>query len=275
MKIKAFIFALVLLPAYSYAAETQFSDGQTVTVQPDKAYILVRTVHVQGPALSGTLDPAPILVRVHGDDNVKQSETIAEQYLDQQRDEVRYNVVEPLADHPYVDKDGEELLIEIVEPGQYVLGGMSATNWAMKSRGVMIASLCMGTLKFDAKPGVLTDLGTIFVVHDDQPTTIPELSKVVSGRPRGFGSVPYDVAVRPASVSTNIPDALKNLPIIAANYYAVGAFPNYLGAMLTRLAPVPGVLDYDKDGNVVDLKAVATTINPPQIAPPAQSTQHQ
>ena len=32
------------------------------------------------------------------------------------------------------------------------------------------------------------------------------------------------------------------------------AYPNYPGSHLSRLAPLPGVLAYDNDGDVVDLK---------------------
>ncbi len=34
----------------------------------------------------------------------------------------------------------------------------------------------------------------------------------------------------------------------------MSAFPNFAGARLNRLAPVLGVLSYDKDGEVMDLK---------------------
>lgn len=42
------------------------------------------------------------------------------------------------------------------------------------------------------------------------------------------------------------------------------AFPNYIGdyvggGQLSRLAPLAGVLDYDKNGDVVDLKLNANT----------------
>jgi hypothetical protein len=46
----------------------------------------------------------------------------------------------------------------------------------------------------------------------------------------------------------------KSLPLAPADYGAVGAFPNYLGARLNRLAPMANVLDYDGDGQVIDLR---------------------
>jgi hypothetical protein len=41
----------------------------------------------------------------------------------------------------------------------------------------------------------------------------------------------------------------------------VGAFPNYLGAGLNRLAPIANVLDYDGDGQVIDLRSPRETLH--------------
>ena len=71
----------------------------------------------------------------------------------------------------------------------------------------------------------------------------------------GDGPIPEGVAIRPAISASAVPQALQSLPLVAADYSAVPPFPNYLGGPLSRLAPLPGVLDYDKDGDVVDLKA--------------------
>jgi hypothetical protein len=63
------------------------------------------------------------------------------------------------------------------------------------------------------------------------------------------------VAIRPAPQSTPASAALAALQPAPADYRAVSAFLNYPGSFLSRLAPLPGVLDYDKDGDVVDLKS--------------------
>jgi hypothetical protein len=67
------------------------------------------------------------------------------------------------------------------------------------------------------------------------------------------------VAVRPSGAATAIPAQLAGLPHAAAEYRAMPAYANFLGATLGRLAPVAGVLDYDANGDVVDLKAEAKT----------------
>jgi len=60
-------------------------------------------------------------------------------------------------------------------------------------------------------------------------------------------------------VSPDLPT--KSLPLAPAGYGAVGAFPNYLGAGLNRLAPIANVLDYDGDGQVIDLRSPRETLH--------------
>jgi len=174
------------------------------------------------------------------------------------QDKIESNVVEPLPGRPYAEKDAEEFLFISVKPGLYVLGGVAVTGRASNSPGIVIASLCMGTVKFDAKPGVVTDLGAILVAPDDQPTAIPELSKVVSGKDMGYG-LGNQVAIRPATPAMDTPDTLRALPFVPADYQALGALPNYLGAHISRVAPIPGVFDYDADGQVIDLRSASGT----------------
>jgi hypothetical protein len=261
---RVMLILALLLPAQAFAEEHQFSEGAAVSIEPDEAYILVRTIGIPGRGLSGTLEPAPLLIRVVSEKEVDSPNA---------RGQGVSNVFEPLADRPYEKNGDEETLLISVPPGTYVFGAVAVTNWAMKSRGRMIASLCMGTVMFDAKPGVITDMGTILIAGDEQPTDIPELASVVSGKPRGFYPDPYDIAIRPAASATAIPEALKSLPTAPADYRAVGMFPNYMGAQISRLAPLPGVLAYDRNGNVIDLKAARATSGqtPSAGAPPVQN----
>ncbi len=249
------ILAAVLLPFSASANGRQFQNGEPVAIQSDQAYILVRTFEQPGRALAGTEKFAPVLIRTLDQGELNHAEALAQASPQHWQDQMESNVVEPLADRPYEVRDGEEFLIISLKPGEYVLGGIAVTSWAVKSEGMIITSLCMGTVKFEAKPGVITDLGAILMARDDETTNIPELSTFVSAKPRGFGPMPWTVAVRPETPTMETPDALKALSPVMAEYRAVGAFPNYLGARISRLAPIPKVLDYDKDGNVVDLKA--------------------
>ncbi len=259
MKLYVLLFAALFLPACALADDHQFTSGEPVAVQPDKAYILVRVLTAQGPQLNGTLKPTPILIRLLHDDELKQANSLAGKDPQGWKDNAESNVVEPLADQPYAEQTGEQFLLTSLKPGVYVLGGLALGNWAMSGTGRMIACFCMGTVKFQAKPGVVTDLGTILFAPDDAPTSIPELANVVSGRSRGFGPGRYVIAVSPVAPTTEVPAALKSLPLTPADYGAVGAFPNFLGARLNRLAPMAGVLDYDSDGRVIDLRSTHAT----------------
>lgn len=269
MKIRAIsICAAALFSTQTLAAEHQFKKGEAVSIQQNEGYVLVRTFQKPGGALRGAEKFSPILIRAASDDEMQQAEVLAEHDPKQWKDKVEPNVVEPLADQPYEEKSGEEFLLLSLKPGSYVLGGLAVTNWASKSTGVLLLSLCMGTAEFEVKPGVITDLGAILVALDDQPTTIPELSKVVAGKPTGFVYDPWIMGVRHATPDMEMPEKLRSLRVMPADYQAVGVSPNYLGGPIGRLAPLPGVLDYDADGNVIDLKA-ANGANQPNDNPPS------
>jgi hypothetical protein len=70
---------------------------------------------------------------------------------------------------------------------------------------------------------------------------------------------PFVLAVRPFADGMFVPLQLSGLARASADYRAVGKFPNYFGGPIDRMVPVPGVLDYDADGNVIDLKAKGRT----------------
>jgi hypothetical protein len=253
-KLHLLFLAACLLSAPAFGEDRQFKNGEPVTIQTDKAYLVARTFEVKGKKLSGTLRIMPILVRMLGEDELQQAEKARQADPKDWQDKVETNITEMLSATPYATANGEVTMVTAVKPGTYVLAAIAATNWIMKDTGALNNSLCMGTVKFEAKPGTITDLGEILVAFDDTPTTIPELANMMTGEK---SPMPYtfDVAIRPAGANTAIPATLESLPRVNADYRAMPAFPNFAGSALTRLAPLPGVLDYDKDGEVVDLKA--------------------
>lgn len=253
-KIGVIVLALLFLPTQAFCEDRQFEDREHVQIQPDKAYILVRTNTVREGALKGTVMVSPVLYRALGDMELQQAADKAKSDPDHWKDGMPPNVVVVLGDTPYDQLPDVRVLLIEVQPGSYILGGAAVTNWATTHRGIMATSLCMGTVKFEAKAGMITDMGTILSAPDQSPTSIPELANVVTDTDSGLNRV-NELALRPANSSTEIPASLADQPRAAADYRAMGAFPNYAGAPLARLTPVPGVLDYDKDGNVVDLQA--------------------
>ena len=239
-------FMAVSLCSAALADDVHFTTEPSVRLDPNMAYVLVRAFERPCGWVCGHRSYAPILVRTLGSDELNEAEALARNDPDHWKDRVESNVVVPPL---YAEQGTKEFLLTSLKPGTYVVGGL------MGAPGGMQASLCMGTVKFEAMPAVITDLGTIINTPDDEPTTIPELSKYVTGKPMGDATFLEAVAITPVTSTTEVPEPLKSLPIAAADYSAVPAFPNYLQGPLMRLAPLAGVLAYDKDGQVIDVKA--------------------
>jgi hypothetical protein len=244
MKRAALILALMTLATPGFATDATFENGAPVTLKPNMGYILVR--NPRDERALATINYSPVLIR-----SLDQAE------LEKTGHEA--NVVVPPADRPYAHNDTEIIQVMALKPGTYVLGGIANLLRSGWTSARVTVSLCMGTVMFEVKPGVITDLGTILLAQHDKPTTIPELAKVVAGKDTDLYFVLFDVAIRPLGPNTPTPEALKSLPIMSADYHTYGWFPNYLGADFNRLAPIPGVLDYDKDGNPIDVKTGTKT----------------
>lgn len=255
MKLGALVLAALLLPVPVLGQTRQFKNGEAVTLEPDKAYFLARTSEYKGGALRGTVQIVPVLARLLTEGEMRQAAELRESDPAHWKEKVPPNVAEMLARAPYAQANGESVLLTAVTPGTYILIGVALTNWVSTDEGQLVNSLCLGTVKVEAKPGVITDLGEILAARSDEPTTIPELVGLVGKKNPGFGIFPYEVAIRPVSSSSLLPASLAALPRVPADYRAMPAYPNYSGANINRLAPLPGVLAYDKDGEVLDLKA--------------------
>lgn len=245
MNKKSLLLALALLAGSALAAEKPAKAPEPLILKPDMGYVLVRGTRKE--AALATVTTSPILIRTLSDaeiDAIKKDERHAEA-----------NVVIPSVSQPYEIAGTRTTMLMPLKPGIYVLGGIAQvlkSGWYDTS---VLSSLCLGTVMFEVKPGVITDMGTMLHADDRNPTDIPELTKVVSGKDLELGAMLWRVAVRPAGADTPMPDGLKSFPIAPAEYHAYGWMPNYLNGPLGRLVPLPGVLDYDADGNVIDLKA--------------------
>ena len=241
MRIAALLFALLLVPAFG-AAPRSLEAGKPVVLQQDQAYFLFRTI-----VPKGTWDYTPAFVRLLGDGELKAAQNTKER----DRDSIPSNVVWLNEADPF-SKKGEELTFILpAKPGTYVVG---AVGWVGGAYAFLGNCLCLGTVKFEAKPGVITDLGTFTAARDDIPTTIPQLQKYVRATDT-IDPVPVITLLQPFADGMSVPAEVSSLPKSAADYRAAGSFPNYFGAIVDRLPPIPGVLDYDKDGRVVDLNA--------------------
>ena len=133
-----------------------------------------------------------------------------------------------------------------VPVGTYILYGVSVGG-----RGITTCN-CLGTVKFAARPGVITEMGSLFAdkVHKESP--IPHLEDNLGPSMFAYGFTlgqalvpPTDALIRPVSLAA--------LPLENADYHAVGLFPEPGADWINRLAPVPGILGYER-GRVIDLR---------------------
>lgn len=142
------------------------------------------------------------------------------------------------------DSDMRTFLVE-VPPGTYVLYGNASEGDYLQTCN------CLGTVKFDAAPGRITQLGSLYLdkVLGDSPLPYlednrgPSMSKYIW---------PLGQAFVPANADTPAPATLSAFQIEPAEFHAVGVF-HEPGVSINRLAPIPGILGYDR-GKVIDLR---------------------
>lgn len=145
------------------------------------------------------------------------------------------------------DPDAYSYLNE-VKPGTYIWYGPIFVG----PNGMAGYCLCMGTIKFEVKAGVITDLGTMlssqagleglmgYDAIDNQP------DRFTDGNPAAG-------APGPDSLQYGVPVSLKALPAERAQFQAAGKINNFFGVRISRLRPIAGVLGYKRDA-VIDLR---------------------
>lgn len=244
---RAFVLALLAILSIGTARAEEngnYENGDAVSIAPDKAYFLIR---VMEPA---DFDSGAVLARLLSDEELRNA---IEKHRNGGDHDQEPNVLFVQGRYHFAGTDNVRILLASGKPGRYILAGAAEGGMSYTTRGVMYTCLCLGTVQFEAKAGVITDLGTLLLARDDRPSPIPELARQVHGRSFDVAPVPLVLGIRPYVASMAVPDTLASFPRQAAAYRAFGPFPNYFGAPIDRLAPVPGVLDYDKDGHVLDL----------------------
>lgn len=227
---------------------------------PDRAYLLLRS----GKAKSGLFAIEHVLVRAPSAADLAAYRAAREQAyrnaLPRLQKDAKGGPVLAIDEYVFDYKDqsnafatkrsdnlevGElvTLLIE-VPPGTYILYGTG-----VGSRGLITCN-CLGTVQFEAKAGVITDMGALYAdkVHGESPE--PHLEDNLGKSMFSYGFV-LGQALVPATAATPIPAGVRALPRVVAQYQAVGLFREPGAVSINRLAPVPGILRYDR-GKVID-----------------------
>lgn len=132
--------------------------------------------------------------------------------------------------------------LQELTPGTYRIYGLIFVNPGVAAVG---SCFCMGSVKFEAKAGEITDMGVI------ASTAAPVPGDGDSSRPVDLTGQSF---FQPAPPGTPLDPRLASAHVVPAHYRPVGKLPNYLGLAIARLPAMPGVVRYDRD-RIVDLTA--------------------
>jgi len=138
---------------------------------------------------------------------------------------------------------GDYSALAELEPGTYRYYG--TINPAPGRSEAVGMCTCMGSVSFKVEAGKVTNLGDFLWLG---------WAGAEEGR---LSSVEWKRDDAPHAVNYTLPARLAAMPNAPADLRAAGKIDNFLGIMVGRLPPVPGVLGYQRD-KVIDLKAAAT-----------------
>ena len=128
--------------------------------------------------------------------------------------------------------------------------------------------MCMGTVQFEVKAGQVTNLGNMLwaLPQQKQDLTVAQLEAINAADMRAKAGKPArpDAYASP-DLDMTVPDSLKDWPVVTAELHAHGKFNNYGAAIVSRLAPIPGVLSYRRD-TVIDERTGQALPNPKLVS---------
>lgn len=130
-------------------------------------------------------------------------------------------------------ESGDYYYLHVMKPGTYIYYGQSIPL-------VGGTCYCMGSVRFEVKPGVVTNLGNFLHVAPDQAAQIT-----------ADLATPDDVKGAQPPVYA-VPAALAGVSVVQAHFEASGKMDNFFGGTVSRMPPVPGVLAYWRD-TVIDV----------------------
>lgn len=141
-----------------------------------------------------------------------------------------------------------------VQPGTYVYYGPIMFD---PNAGYLGTCYCMGSVKFEVKPGVITDAGNFLLAGSFQTPLNPP-TPGVSFTPQGTYLTVGKQKIEVGKFEWGLPASLKSFPSAQADFHAAGKMNNYYGIAIARMPAIPGVLGYQRD-KVIDLKAAPAT----------------
>jgi len=151
--------------------------------------------------------------------------------------------------------------LQSVKPGTYIWYGPVLGGAGVPAGGVCT---CMGTVRFDVKAGVVTDLGNWLLAAPEPDEIHRQVIQKANEKLIAAGKKPLPPAERP-EIKFGLPASLKDWPSAQAEFHANGKLNNLFGIMISRLLPVPGVLGYHRD-IPVDLRTSQEIVSPTLIS---------
>lgn len=136
---------------------------------------------------------------------------------------------------------GSSTYLEELTPGEYRIYGPLAVQ---PNGAAMGSCFCMGSVAFDAKAGEIVDLGVVGA-----------RANLSIKRPEGDSSAPILLDgpfLVPAGADVAADPRLSGAHIVPARFRPIGKLPNYFGLTIGRIPAIPGVMRYDRD-RIVDL----------------------
>jgi hypothetical protein len=149
------------------------------------------------------------------------------------------------------DQTGQSFnYLTAVKPGTYIWYGPVIVTAEGPYAGVCY---CMGSVKFEVKAGVVTDLGNFLIAAPGTEEVAEETTADIRTA-RGWTGLKIGVANEAVPVRYGLPPSLSAWPSAQADFVASGKIDNFLGVMISRLPPIKGVLAYQRD-TVIDEKS--------------------
>jgi hypothetical protein len=134
-----------------------------------------------------------------------------------------------IREKPYLAEAGNHRTHLIaLTPGRYVIASSPTTCF------------CLGSYGVDVRPGVITDVGHVYLGAENGSSPWAALSKLHSApdiEARGY-TVADAMAIVPATAETAVPPELSALPRVPATFTPIRRFGNHGGQLINRALPL-------------------------------------
>lgn len=139
--------------------------------------------------------------------------------------------------------------LEAVRPGTYIWYGPTFFD---PDQGFVGLCYCMGTVRFEVRGGEITNLGN-FLTSGPQFERQPTAPTPTIRHFGGMNGFTINVPSKSATVVYDLPPSLAGYKSTVPQFFASGKMNNMRGIMISRLAPIEGVLSYERD-TVIDAR---------------------